>query len=82
MKRTIRYSVIILVAAAAGCASQSNDSRPCLCRGGTPNVFADLSLRDDPFGADRLAQRVSTAYQQMVSSWTNDYLLDCYLDRD
>ena len=82
MRRPFSFGMIILTAGIAGCASQSNDSRPCLCRGGTPNLVAELSLRDDPYGAQRLGDRVYLAYERLMASWSNDYLLDCYLDRD
>ena len=82
MSRRFWCGTITLAAATAGCASQSNNSRPCLCRGGSPNLVAELSLRDDLFGAERFSDRVYLAYQRLTASWSNEYLLDCYLDRD
>ena len=68
---------------AGGCAGGPGAARDCLCHGRTPpNLVAELSIQDDPFGAEALGQRVYLAYQNIAGHWSDYTIWDCYVDRE
>ena len=76
-------TVALFALAAGGCAGGSGAARDCLCHGRTPpNLVAELSISDDPFGAEALGDRVSLAYEKLTGHWSDYTIWDCYVDRE